>query len=337
MKSEYKIFYSWQDDTERGINRYFILGAIKRALKNINKRPQIDESPRQTLRLDHDTKNVPGMPDIVNTILQKIDECDLFIADLTFISKTISDEPQNFFPNPNVIFELGYALKAIGSSRIICIMNTSFGNPDKLFFDLLHRRWPITYSLTTKKLPNKKDTLRVLSFNLESAILQILKNEPKGKQIKNRKTTIFTKTKEEEFKYIYDKLDRKIHVNIQVGDLMSFSSSNIPKYSCSISLVEVLMLYLYKGNIALESYKIEGFLSEHLRKETYFEKYGNIKLYTYIKKEEFITQLKTLGLTKPNSYYGAEFSNKAYNFYHWLDYNNLNTGKITLTMFKKIK
>jgi hypothetical protein len=78
------IFYSWQNDTDAKVNRHFIKDALEKAMKNVSKGLDIEE----TLRLDHDTKDVSGSPDIVNTILRKIDECSMFIADLTIVANT---------------------------------------------------------------------------------------------------------------------------------------------------------------------------------------------------------------------------------------------------------
>jgi hypothetical protein len=39
-------------------------------------------------------------------------------------------------PNPNVLLELGYARSALGQNRIALVMNTAFGGPEKLRFDL---------------------------------------------------------------------------------------------------------------------------------------------------------------------------------------------------------
>jgi hypothetical protein len=38
-------------------------------------------------------------------------------------------------PNPNVLVELGYALKALGDERVIVVVNTAFGKEELLPFD----------------------------------------------------------------------------------------------------------------------------------------------------------------------------------------------------------
>jgi hypothetical protein len=98
--------------------------------------------------LDHDTKNVTGTPAIADTIQRKIRRCGVFIADLTSVADyTTANERQKQTPNANVMAELGLAIRAVGWERIILVMNTAFGGPDDLPFDLKHHSFPIQYSL----------------------------------------------------------------------------------------------------------------------------------------------------------------------------------------------
>jgi hypothetical protein len=43
-------------------------------------------------------------------------------------------------PNPNVLIELGYALNVLGQNKIILVMNSFFGGPELLPFDLKMRK-----------------------------------------------------------------------------------------------------------------------------------------------------------------------------------------------------
>ncbi|MGB3845377.1 MAG: hypothetical protein WA940_05875 [Sphingopyxis sp.] len=98
------------------------------------------------LDIDHDTRNVPGSPDIVAAILEKIDASDVFVADVTPL--VISDRGKHV-SNPNVLIELGYAKKALGVGRVISVWNTAFTDctVNDLPFDLRGRRGPISYRL----------------------------------------------------------------------------------------------------------------------------------------------------------------------------------------------
>jgi hypothetical protein len=158
-----KLFYSWQSDLPNPTNRSF----IQKALENAASRVRDDESIEVEPRVDRDTSGVPGSPDIASTILQKIDECDAFVADVSIINKG----RKRLSPNPNVLIELGYALKAKGSKNIILVMNTAFGKPEKLPFDLRARR--IT-SYTMPLLSEDRATERKrLETMLEEAIRMI--------------------------------------------------------------------------------------------------------------------------------------------------------------------
>src|SRR5688572_22857907 len=138
------IFYSWQSDRDQKTNRYLVRDALSEAVRALNKDLSVSEADRPVdtseLSLDHDTKDIPGTPDIVGTILEKIDRCGIFVADLTFIAQSSEGDG---LPNPNVLTERGYALKSIGSKRLIAVMNTAYGSPDQLPFDFKHSRFPM--------------------------------------------------------------------------------------------------------------------------------------------------------------------------------------------------
>lgn len=136
------IFYSWQSDLDAKCNRYFIRDCLKDALKNLSKEPEYGES----VRLDSDTSGVPGTPDIASTIFEKIDSSLVFIADISYCAT--SEDGGKKFPNSNVMIELGYALAKNSDTGVLNIMNTAYGKPDDLPFDLKHKRWPIQYKLT---------------------------------------------------------------------------------------------------------------------------------------------------------------------------------------------
>ena len=134
------IFYSWQSELHEKSNRYFIRDAMKEALRNIEKEFDLDERPA----LDHDTKGIPGAPDIIKEIFEKIEVCSAFVADVSFTSESTNNRK---CANPNVLIELGFALHALGSERLILVMNDAFGSPQEMPFNLAGRRWPITFTL----------------------------------------------------------------------------------------------------------------------------------------------------------------------------------------------
>ncbi|WP_143435655.1 hypothetical protein [Henriciella aquimarina] len=134
------IFYSWQSDRASKVGRDFIQRALEEAATIL-----LEQGIQ--LEIDSDTKDVPGTPPISATILKKIADCDIFLGDMTFVAST---EDGKQVPNPNVMGEYGYALKAKGTERILLVMNTSFGPRDGLPFDLRHMRFPLSYEADDK-------------------------------------------------------------------------------------------------------------------------------------------------------------------------------------------
>lgn len=66
--------------------------------------------------IDRDTQGLAGAPDIGDSIYDKIDSADIFIADVTIINQDYAGRKT---PNPNVLIELGYAIKALGSHFLV--------------------------------------------------------------------------------------------------------------------------------------------------------------------------------------------------------------------------
>jgi len=170
-----KIFYSWQSDLPNKYNRGFIDDCIKRTVKKYKN--------IITIEADRDVLNNTGAPDIANTIFDKIDDCDLFIADISIINKSKC----KFFrgkarptPNPNVLLELGYAAAALGWDRIVCIYNTDYSGLDALPFDLRQHR--ITdYSLIGKeKSEVRKGVVDAISATIDGLLKSGSAVRPKG-------------------------------------------------------------------------------------------------------------------------------------------------------------
>lgn len=142
------IFFSWQSDLNLKNNKNFIEECIKAAIKEFNS----ENNHLMDFTLDKDTTGEPGNPEIINIILNKIDNSKLFICDLSIINE---DYHGRKTPNPNVIFELGYAIKSLGWEKIICISNQESGLPEDMPFDIKHRR-NLVYNLNTKDRANEK-------------------------------------------------------------------------------------------------------------------------------------------------------------------------------------
>jgi hypothetical protein len=158
------VFYSWQSDLPNATNRGFIQKSIEDAVAVIRKDQSIEVEPV----VDRDTEGAPGAPSIDETIFEKIDRASIFIGDVSIINTGSTGRPT---PNPNVLTELGYAMKALGKKRIILIVNTAFGEIEKLPFDLRQRR-AIPYSMPDEALERAPER-RKLQGMLEHRLREI--------------------------------------------------------------------------------------------------------------------------------------------------------------------
>lgn len=166
------VFFSWQSDRSSKDCRNFIDDALKKALKRISNDLVVDEP----IRVDKDTEGVSGTPPIFETIRQKIESAAAVVIDVTFVAKRLNYEQT---PNPNVLIEYGYALKAIGYRRVVLVMNTAFGAPGRdMPFDMALNRYPIRYCISEDADETlRKTEKQSLVKNLETAIKAIFESE----------------------------------------------------------------------------------------------------------------------------------------------------------------
>lgn len=168
-----RVFYSWQSDLPNSTNRGFVQDALERAAKAIREDDSITVEPV----VDRDTVGIPGSPDIASTIFAKIDESSVFACDVSIVNQ---DDKGRKMPNANVLIELGYAMKALKPDRILMVMNTAFGGPGLLPFDLSKKR-VMTYELAEggeekanirKELTRKlEDGLRTILDHMHDAVV----------------------------------------------------------------------------------------------------------------------------------------------------------------------
>lgn len=145
------IFYSWQSDLLPKTNRNFIEDAIKKALKGINKDNKIIAC------IDRDTKGELGSPEIQSSVFNKINHSKFFVCDVS-----LND---NQVPNPNVLIELGYAIKVLGWNKIICLFNSYTGKVEDLPFDINHNR---VTQYTPDKKGEKGRIAEIIALNIDS-------------------------------------------------------------------------------------------------------------------------------------------------------------------------
>ncbi len=162
-----KIFYSWQSDIRAAACRTLIGDALEAAAHAL-----VDDGTAEVIPvIDRDTKDVPGSPDIGATILEKIENADVFVGDVTIVGRILPGERPT--PNPNVVFETGYAHRALGVNRIILVQNTAFGAPEQLPFDLRQKR-TLTFE-SSEDAGERSPVRRQLMAQFRAALAPIIK------------------------------------------------------------------------------------------------------------------------------------------------------------------
>lgn len=162
------VFYIWQSDRPQDLNRFFIRDAARDAVEELRDELGID------LALDFDTWNVPGSPRITDVILEKLasPECVAVLADVTTVGRSEDPGPDGIpkpLQNPNVMFEMGFALAIKEWTKIVLVVNRAFGLATDLPFDLRGNRRPVEYSLT-KASGTAKQVRSALTADLIEAI-----------------------------------------------------------------------------------------------------------------------------------------------------------------------
>ena len=163
QNNTFRIFFSWQSD------RTDVKKAIQRELDTVAKKLKKEEI---NLMIDHDTRDRVGTQNIDVEVLQKILNCDIFIADVTPVCKILSKNdasiPAKLIPNPNVMYESGYALARKGLSKMIFLASLQHGETiAQLPFDINHNT--ITSIHDLGQLPALSSMIR--------KIIDIVRNE----------------------------------------------------------------------------------------------------------------------------------------------------------------
>lgn len=180
------IFYSWQTDLPDEDNRRLIRSALREAVSLLERSSSYDNL---VITIDEATRGEAGSPNIPMTILKKIRQADIFISDITTINRDAPDR-QRRVPNPNVIFELGYAVAYLGWSRIIMLFNTSYGDISKdAPFDIDRQRVS-SYNYTKPSVPDRKSkaTYQALAKLLFDALKIIIDKKPIRAELENKLT-----------------------------------------------------------------------------------------------------------------------------------------------------
>lgn len=163
------VFYSWQSDLDKKTNQGAIRGALNKASAELGQN-------NYHIVIDEATSNQPGSPNIPETIMRKIQQNDIFVADVSFVD--CSSNPKRL-SNPNVIFELGYAVAYLGWERIILVFNEHYGSVNDLPFDFDRHR-ALVYEVAGK---DNKNGISKLDKTITEALKLIIDNNPEKRYL----------------------------------------------------------------------------------------------------------------------------------------------------------
>ena len=168
--SEFIVFYSWQSDLPDVTNRQAIRSGLRTASNKFE-----GENPTMRVNIDEATRGEPGSPNIPATIMEKIRSCDAFVCDITTINSSAAADFRRV-PNPNVAFELGFAVATVGWSRIVMLFNTAVARVEEAPFDFdRHKILPYKIEISD---PKNKGSQAQLAASLGQAIATIAKHKP---------------------------------------------------------------------------------------------------------------------------------------------------------------
>lgn len=160
-------FYSWQSDLPKASNLQLIRTQLRAAISRVE-----EDNDDLVIDVDEATRDLPGSPHIPTAITEKIRIADYFICDVSTINR--EDPNARKSPNPNVVFELGYAVATLGWGRIVMLVNKEFGGLSDLPFDFDRQR-ASAYMAGSLPTGAQKAELRSL---LTTALAQMVKSNP---------------------------------------------------------------------------------------------------------------------------------------------------------------
>lgn len=179
-----KIFFSWQVETDlQGFNnKVFLKDCIKCAIKQIENKGTLKGIH---FELIEGLNKTSGNPEVAPLMFAQIDDCDIFIGDMTIVQRICSRlEPLRnkkglyfrYSPNCNVYGEYNRALGLHKDfwKQIILLLNDTNKSPKEdssvIPFDTRHHRWPITFNLKDNSVESKTKAKEELMKYLPDAI-----------------------------------------------------------------------------------------------------------------------------------------------------------------------
>jgi Predicted nucleotide-binding protein containing TIR-like domain len=170
--SSIRIFFAWQSDLDKKFNKYALKKCLKAAGAELEEMLSLERGNSVEITIDEATRDLPGSPHIPTAILEKIQAADVFVADVSTINSDQLEESKKT-PNPNVVFELGYAVAHLGWDRVLLLVNEVHGAVTSLPFDFDRQR-----ATPFKLAANGVGSAAELTKTLKHHIALILKKNP---------------------------------------------------------------------------------------------------------------------------------------------------------------
>lgn len=171
----FTVFFSWQSDVPE--NSDFLRSFIKTSIKNL-------ETPHNVNVLyDEASRSVVGSQKVEEVILEKIRACDVFIADITPITRIETKEGEKkrikLLPNPNVAFELGYAMHCLPMEQVLIVMPTGISH-GQLPFDFNHNRL-IEFDEQTNPMDEEIEKSLAFCMKTRTSLIDVIVANPEDK------------------------------------------------------------------------------------------------------------------------------------------------------------
>lgn len=183
------LFFSWQveTDTSKQHNKPFIWDCINAAAKKVENKGELRGV---FIKPEEGVRDEAGTPDTIGVCESRIDNCHIFVADMTIaenysclekLAAKISRKKHRVGPNRNVNNEYGRARGKKESGQIITVMNTINGKveDDNMLFpvDIRKYRFPITFTLKKdEEYCDKEKFNKVKTAFIENLATAILKS-----------------------------------------------------------------------------------------------------------------------------------------------------------------
>jgi hypothetical protein len=93
-------------DAQKEINKDFIYGALRRAVKSLGNDFEVEAADRLSIDVEQGMKGVPGSPEIATMMFEKIGESTVYVGDVSLVGAVKRDRRiLKKLPNPNVNIE----------------------------------------------------------------------------------------------------------------------------------------------------------------------------------------------------------------------------------------